>query len=71
DPRQPGTPHTVELTTPTGHAYPSTAPPLTPGKAPRRLPETKAAAAATGLDPNPTDPPLSAFERYLTDLIAG
>ncbi len=59
--------HTVELTTPTGHTYPSTAPPLIPGKAPPQ----KTALGATGLHPNPTDPPLSPFERYLTDLIAG
>ena len=31
--RQPGAPHTVDLTTPTGHTYRSTAPPLIPGTA--------------------------------------
>ncbi|MEO5743736.1 MAG: HNH endonuclease signature motif containing protein, partial [Terracoccus sp.] len=55
--------HTVELTTPTGHTYPSTAPPLIPGKVPRSTPRITTAPAS--------DPPLSAFERYLTDLIAG
>ena len=62
-PRQPGTPHTVELTTPTGHTYRSTAPPLIPGAAFRDRDRNIHEGAA--------HPPLSPFETYLTDLIAG
>ncbi|MDN5768075.1 MAG: HNH endonuclease, partial [Humibacillus sp.] len=60
--RQPGAPHVVELTTPTGHTYRSTAPPLIPGAAFRRQ--------EPGSREHAADPPLSPFERYLTDLIA-
>ena len=63
EPRQPGAPHTVATTTPTGYTYRSTAPPLIPG------------AAFHHRDPGPrkraADPPLSPLERYLTNLIAG
>ncbi|MEO6997190.1 MAG: hypothetical protein ABI112_03825 [Terracoccus sp.] len=55
--------HTVELTTPTGHTYRSTAPPLIPGAAFRH--QTPATHQHTA------DPPLSPFERYLSDLLAG
>ncbi|MDN5778802.1 MAG: HNH endonuclease [Humibacillus sp.] len=54
--------HTVELTTPTGHTYRSTAPPLIPGAAFRHQ--------APDLHERVADAPLSPFERYLTDLIA-
>ncbi|OFE15953.1 hypothetical protein BA895_05520 [Humibacillus sp. DSM 29435] len=61
--QQPGAPHLVELTTPTGHTHHSTPPPLIPGKTPCPKPRIRTAPAS--------DPPLSPFERYLTDLIAG
>ena len=55
--------HTVELSTPTGHTYRSTAPPLIPGAAFHyRDP---------GLRKRAADPPLSPLKRYLTNLIAG
>ncbi len=63
DPAQTGAPHAVETTTPTGHTYRSTAPPLIPGAAVR--------GQQPGTHQHATDPPLSPFERYLTDLIAG
>ncbi|MEO6998220.1 MAG: HNH endonuclease, partial [Terracoccus sp.] len=55
--------HTVELTTPTGHTYRSTAPPLIPGAAFRHQ--------KPGIREPAADPPLSPLERYLTHLLAG
>ncbi|MFC7596992.1 hypothetical protein ACFQU3_16875, partial [Terrabacter sp. GCM10028922] len=51
-PRHPGLRHTVETTTPTGHRYTSTAPPLLPALVPAAAPGT------TTTDPECPDSPL-------------
>ncbi|MEO6997902.1 MAG: HNH endonuclease signature motif containing protein, partial [Terracoccus sp.] len=62
---QPGAPHAVELTTPAGHHYRSTAPPLIPGKIPSHRPRIVRIVTV-----HATDPPLSPFETYVTTLLA-
>jgi hypothetical protein len=58
-----GAPHTVAITTPTGHTHTSVAPPVLPGH--RECPREKRVGLATA----PAHP-LSPFERILTERLA-